>query len=194
MKRFLLFAFAVTALAAIVAACQNMPAITQSVPTPDTKVYIPDFQNKSGEPGLASLLHQMVVQDFLIDGRLQVVDKAKADMILQGVVERYDRLVMTYDQNEVPEEYKLQMIVDLTMTDAKTGKRLWTTHPVVNLTPGAEVTPNSYDENNLVSLKEFTTYYVLNIAGVPPEDEPTAQNTLCQQMATHVVRRTIDGY
>ncbi|MGH7442917.1 MAG: LPS assembly lipoprotein LptE [bacterium] len=193
MRRFWIVALAVLVMGLAVAACEDLP-IKGNLPTVDTKVYIPEFTNKTNEPGLGTLLTQKVIQNFLIDGRLQVSDKDKADMVLQGAIERYDQLVMTYDQNQVPQQYKLQMVVDLTLTETKDNKQLWTTHPVVDLTPGETVNPDEYDENNLVSLKEFTTYYVLNVAGVPPEDESTAEDRLCDQMAAHVVRRTIDGY
>ncbi|HTA17301.1 MAG TPA: LptE family protein, partial [bacterium] len=169
-----------------------------NLPTEDTKVYIPDFENKTDEPGLDTLLTQKVIQNFLIDGRLQVATQDKADMLLQGTIERYDRLVMTRDENQVPQQYRLQVKVDLTLYEinkpGQAQKQLWTTKDVVNLTPGEEVNPDEFDSTNTTSLSEFTTYYVLNVAGVPPEDEPTAQNRLLDQMAGRVVRRTIDGF
>jgi len=88
----------------------------------------------------------------------------------------------------------IQMVVDLTCTDQKTGHQLWTTHTIVSLTPGESMTGDEFDSTNTTSLREFTTYYVLNVAGVPPEDESTARDRLLDQMAAHVVRRTIDGF
>ncbi len=193
MKRILALAFALGALGLVVGACDDMP-IKSNLPFYDTKVYIAPFVNKSTEPGLDTLLTQKVIQDFIIDGRLKVRPKDKADMELDGVIERFDQLVMTRDQNQVPQEYKLQVIVDLTLYETKTGKKLWTTNTIVSLTPGESVSGTEFDSTNLTSLREFTTYYVLNVAGVPPEDEPTAENRLMDQMAAHVVRRTIDGF
>jgi hypothetical protein len=192
-KRIWFAAFAAVAVALVAVACEELP-LKKNIPDEFTKVYIPNFDNKTSEPGIDQLLTQKVTQNFLIDGRLKVSPKEGADMQLQGVIERYDRLVMTRDQNQVPQQYKIQMAVDLTLTDLKKNEQMWTTHTIVSLTPGQEADPNAYDSTNTTSLREFTTYYVLNVAGVPPEDEPTAQNRLLDQMAGRVVRRVIDGF
>jgi hypothetical protein len=194
MKKWYWVIVAVLGLGAIVVACDDMPVIKKNLPDASTKVAIPDFENKTSEPGIDTTLTQKVVQNFLIDGRLQVTPKEKADELLQGTVERYDQLVMTRDQNQVPQQYKLVLAVDLTLTDLKTGNQMWTTHTIVNLTPGESADQNAFDSTNTTTLREFTTYYVLNVVGVPPEDEPTALNRLLDQMASRVVRRTIDGF
>jgi len=197
MKRYLMVALVLLGLGFVAAACDDLP-LKSNLPDVDTKVYIPNFENKTDEPGLDTLLTQKVIQNFLIDGRLKVAPEDKADMLLEGTIERYDRLVMTFDQNQVPQQYRLQVKVDLTLYEInKPGqpkKQLWTTKDVVNMTPGESVNADEFDSTNSTSLSEFTTYYVLNVAGVPPEDEPTAQNRLLDQMAGRVVRRTIDGF
>jgi Lipopolysaccharide-assembly len=196
-KHFWFVLLAVLGLGLVVAACDGDLPLKSNLPTADTKVYIPDFINKTNQPGLDTLLTQKVIQNFLMDGRLQVAPADKADMLLRGTIERYDQLVMTRDPNQVPEEYRLQVEVDLTLYETKPGlpkKELWTTHTIVNLTPGGTVNPDAFDETNDTSLRTFTTYYVLNVAGVPPEDETTACDRLMDQMATLVVRRTLDGY
>ncbi len=64
-------------------------------------------------------LTKKVVQDFIVDGRLQVVAKEQADAELTGTVQRYDRLVLTRsaDSTQVPQQYKLQVAVDIDFTD-----------------------------------------------------------------------------
>jgi len=194
MKRFLVFFLAVLGLGLVVAACDSLPTLKSNLPSVDTKVYIPDFENKTNEPDLDTALTQKVIQNFLIDGRLRVATPDQADMVLKGTIDRYDRLVMTRDQNQVPQQFKLQVVVDLTLMEVKTKKQMWTTHTIVSLTPGETLSGQEFDSTNTTSLREFTTYYVLNVAGVPPEDQPTAQGRLLDQMASHVVRRTIDGF
>ncbi|HTB34223.1 MAG TPA: LptE family protein, partial [bacterium] len=157
---------------------------------------IPPFENKTGQPLLENDLTKKVIQDFIVDGRLKVVPAAQADAELDGTIQRYDRLVLTYsaDSTQVPQQYKIQIAVDVDFTDLHTGKVLWTTRDKVNLTPGMEPDHNQFDSMNTSSLKEFTNYYVINVVGVPPEDEPTAQDRLLEQMASRVVQRTLDGF
>lgn len=183
------------ALAAVFTACGEMP-LKKNLPDDIFKVAIPVFENKANQPGLENELTKKVVQNFIVDGRLQVVPREQADALLTGTIQRYDRLVMTRDANQVPQQYKLQVVVDLDFVDLKGGKeeQLWSTRPQFSLTPGVEVGRDDFDSTNTRSLREFTNYYVLNVAGVPPEDEPTALDRLLEQMARKVVRRTLDGF
>jgi hypothetical protein len=182
-----------------VAACGDLP-VKMNLPDNILKISIPTLEDKSGQPGLAPLLTQKIVQGFIVDGRLKVVPHDQADGELKVTVQRYDRLVLTYSNDiaQVPQQYKLQVAVDMDFIDLKTGKQLWTTRSQVNLTPGEEVDHDQYDSMNasgsLGSLKEFTNFYVNNTVGVPPEDESHAMDRLLDQMADRVVRRTIYGY
>lgn len=176
-------------------ACGDVP-MKKNLPDNITKVSIPVFENKANHPGLENELTKKTVQNFIVDGRLQVVPREQADALLSATIQRYDRLVITRDANQVPQQYKLQIVVDLDFIDLKSGKQeqLWTTRSQFSLTPGVELSHDDFDSTNTHSLREFTNYYVLNVAGVPPEDEPTALDRLLEQMARKVVRRTLDGF
>jgi hypothetical protein len=182
-----------------VAACGDLP-VKANLPPEMRTVSIPTLEDKSGQPGLATLLTQKIVQGFIVDGRLKVAAHDQADAELKITVQRYDRLVLTFSNDiaQVPQQYKLQVAVDMDFIDLKTGKQLWSTRSQVNLTPGQEVNHDQYDSMNatgsLGSLKEFTNYYVNNNVGVPPEDESHAMDRLMDQMADRVVRRTVYGY
>jgi len=193
MKHFAFVATVLVALGLLAAACDDLPVKSTLLPT-DSKLCIPVFENKTGEPNLDTMLTKKIIDNFAVDGRVRVLPKEQADLQLNGTLERYDRLVMTRDQNQVPQQYKLQLVVDLTLVDLKTNTALWTTHTVVSLTPGQTLTGEEFDSTNTTSLREFTTYYVLNVVGVPPEDEPTAKDRLLDQMAGRVVQRTVSGF
>jgi hypothetical protein len=193
-KSLVLLSLAVAALATFTA-CGDIP-VSKSLPDDIVKVAVPIFENKSGQPGVENELTRKTVQELLVDGRIQVTSREQADAVLQGTIQRYDRLVLTRDANQVPQQYKLQMVVDLDFIDLKHGKeqQLWTTRQQISLTPGVEPDRDDFDSTNTRSLREFTNYYVLNVAGVPPEDEPTALVRLLDQMARRIVRRTLDGF
>ena len=194
-QRYALVLAATGLLAWGLAACGDLP-IKQNLPDDIKKVYIPDFENKTNQPNIDTLLTKKVVQGFIVDGRLQVVPQAQADAELKGTIQRYDRLVLTRsaDSSQVPQQYKLQVAVDFDFINLHTGKQMWTTRSQVNMTPGKDPDPNQYDSMNLGSLVEFTNYYVINVLGVPPEDETHAQDRLLDQMSDRVVRRTLDGF
>ena len=177
----------------LITACAEM-ATKKAIPDNIRKLGIPVFENKTGQPNVENLLTKKVVQNFIVDGRLQVVPVEQADAILQGTVQRYDRIVLTRDSNQVPQQYKLQVAVDIDFTEVKTGIKLWSTRAQISLTPGVDTPSDAFDSTNLRSLREFTNYYVFNVAGVPPEDEATALDRVLEQMASRVTRRTLDGF
>lgn len=186
---------AAAALLGAFGACGEMP-VNKSLPNDISRVAIPVFENRTAQPEVDNALTRKTVQAFLVDGRLQVVALEQADAMLKGRIQRYDRLVLTRDANQVPQQYKLQVLVDLDFVRVKDGKDelLWTTREQISLTPGVEPGPDDFSSTNTRSLREFTNYYVLNVAGVPPEDEPTALDRLLEQMARRIVRRTLDGF
>jgi hypothetical protein len=183
-----LFALAAAAVL-LLQGCGDVP-VNKSVPDAVQRVSIPVFENRTVQPNLESDLTRKVVQDFISDGRVQVVPKEQADAELRGIVQRYDRIVLLRDANQVPQEYKLQIVVDLDFVNVKDGKDtpLWTTRQL--LEPGKE----DFDSTNVRSVKEYTNYYVLNVAGVPPEDEPAALDRLLTQASSRILRRTLDGF
>ena len=193
MKRHLWNASAGLGLALLLAACGDL-VLKGILPEHVHSLAIPTFEDKSGQPTLASDLTRKVVQSFNVDGRLSVAAQDQADALLRGTIQRYDRLVLTRDANQVPQQYKLQVVVDLDLSDLKDGKQLWSTRRTISLTPGVDTPSDEFDSTNTRSLREYTNYYVLNMAGVPPEDEPTAQERLLRQMASRVVRRVLEGF
>jgi hypothetical protein len=148
--------------------CGEIP-IRKSLPDHILRVSIPVFENRSGQPGIENELTRRTVQDCI---------------------------VLTRDANQVPQQYKLQILVDIDFVDLSDGKEtlLWTTRPPFSLTPGVEMTRDDFDSTNTRSLREFTNYYVLNVAGVPPEDEATATERLLDQMSRRIVRRALEGF
>jgi hypothetical protein len=184
------------ALAFGIGACDETP-LKKELPNSLTKIAVQPFENKTSQPNIDQLLTQKVTQNFIADGRLNVVAEADADAVLHGTIQRYDKIVLVRDANQVPQQYKLQVMVDIDFIDPKTAKLLWTTRRTLDLTPvpGNEDKEGAdWDSTNIRSLKEFTTFYVLNMVGVPPEDESTAANRVLDQMATRVIRRVIDGF
>jgi hypothetical protein len=181
----------------IVVSCGESP-LKKTLPDTLTKIAVPAFENKTGQPEVDQRLTEKVIQNFIVDGRLKVVAKEDADAILHGTLQRYDRIVLVRDADQVPQQYKLQLMVDLDFVDAKSGNQMWTTRRTVDLTPepGKEAGKEGaeWDSTNVSSLREFTTFYVLNNVGMPPEDEGVARDRVLDQMAMHVVRRVVQGF
>jgi hypothetical protein len=181
----------------IVAGCDDV-AVKKALSDNVHNVYIPPVENKTSEPAVDQLLTQKITQAFIVDGRLKVSNQEAADVIVKTTLQRFDRIVLIMDANQVPQEYKLQFVMDVDFIDAKTAEVKWTTRRTVDLTPQPENTPGvegaDWDSADIRSLREFTTYYGINNRNMPPEDETVAENRVVDQMADRVVRLVIEGY
>jgi lipopolysaccharide assembly LptE-like protein len=94
------------------------------VPATAKTIAIPVFINGTLEPFIDSELTQAVVDEFLTDGRLQVVSPEAADIILKGSVTRFEITPTSYSVNNYAQSYNITIGVRLTIIDAKTQKVL----------------------------------------------------------------------
>jgi hypothetical protein len=197
MKRYYLLALGLILIMSLAVACGDVP-IHQALQDSIQKIVIMPLENKTGQPDVDQKLNEKITQAFIVNGRLKVSNKEDADVMLQETLQRYDRIVKAVDSNQVPMRYELQIVVDVDLLDAKTGKTLMTTRTTVDLTPQPGNTgPDQgldWDSTSIRSLREFTTYYVINNVGMPPEDENAAQERVTDQMAARVVRLIVEGY
>ena len=187
-------AFCVAAGLVVVHGCGGYQA-NMSVPDHIRRIGIPNFVNATNQPNLDQELTREVREIFIVDGRLIVTDVDKADALIEGTVQQYEKIATVRDENQVPIQYKLILAVDLDFTDKATGKRLWTTRRIVHLTPTVTASETQdYDSTNFRTLTRSRKFYVLNNIGMPPEDEETVRRVLLEEMADRVYRRVLDGF
>jgi hypothetical protein len=137
-----------------------------------TNIAVPTFQNRTQQPNLENELTQQVVQEFLIDGRMTLVDSDEATSILQGTIVRYQLEPLLLDVHNTPEQYKMRIMCRLALKDTKAGQDIWTED----------------------DFEESTTYYVANTRGIPPEDEQLARKRLIEQLAKSILKRVVEGF
>jgi outer membrane lipopolysaccharide assembly protein LptE/RlpB len=76
------------------------------------------------KPFLETDVTNAVIDRFLYDGNLKVTDKETADLLLQGEVVNYLRQPLRYSDSKEIEEYRINIMVNFTLKDARTGKVL----------------------------------------------------------------------
>ncbi|MCC6544999.1 MAG: LptE family protein [Nitrospirae bacterium] len=79
-------------------------------------LFIPVFENKTMEPIIEEDLTVAVVREFLKDGRIEVVDKSKADMILKGSVVSYKETPVSFDASYIV-EYRVTVTTHLILQE-----------------------------------------------------------------------------
>lgn len=113
---------------------------THSMLSPDFRsIYVNNFQNKikitaeqsdvrmyrGYRPGMETDLTKGVIDKFLSDGNLKIVDKDSASLVLSGDLMDLRKEPLRYDDNNTVEEYRIIITVDMELNDARNGKLVW---------------------------------------------------------------------
>jgi hypothetical protein len=94
------------------------------VPPGLASIAIPTFINQTLEPGAEVPFTQGFLREFINDRRVKVVDRKKADSILEGVIRSLDIYSVAYDRSGIALEYQTTVVIDLTLRK-QTGEILW---------------------------------------------------------------------
>ncbi len=76
-------------------------------------------------PLLENTITNAIVDRYIFDGSLRVTKEPEADLVLTGKVVSYSRESLRNSTSDTPEEYRVTIFIDMTLTDNKTKKILW---------------------------------------------------------------------
>lgn len=82
-------------------------------PSSISKIAIPTFLNETFEYGLEETLTSLVIEEFLLDGRLDIVEENEADLILEGRVDYYLKELLSGTAGA--EEYRVRIRVEISL-------------------------------------------------------------------------------
>ena len=142
----------------------------QVLPANIKKIAIETFKNSTVYYGMEEKLTRNITDEFIQDGRLAVVNPDQADGIMRGEIKRYVLEPLTYDENHVAKEYKLWIIVDISLTDKVKNEVVWI-------------------EKNLEGNYRF---FNVGIPGGITEDE--ARVIIWDKLSRDILKRTIQGF
>ncbi|HBG62119.1 MAG: hypothetical protein A2Y03_08855 [Omnitrophica WOR_2 bacterium GWF2_38_59] len=142
-------------------------------------IYIEDFANEitfTTEkvrnvyfPLLEVKIRNSIVDRFMFDGYLRVVDKEDADLVLKGTLKNYERDALRYTDNDDVEEYRVRVIVALELFDAENQEIAWSE----------------------TSFAGEATYF---LTGSQASTEESAVNDAIIDLAKRVVERTVEDW
>ena len=110
-----------------------------------------------------------VIDRFLLDGNLKVVEPHEADLILKGELKRYQRTALRYTDDDDVQEYRVHVTVSFEMSKAQSGELSW-------------------KETNFVG---EATYFV---TGSSAKSEESAVDDAILDLARRIVERTIEDW
>ena len=167
---FYLLPFTLYLLPVFTGCASNYTPAPQLLPQNIKKIAIETFKNSTVYYGMEEKLTFAITNEFIRDGRLAVVNSNEADGILRGEITRYILEPLAYDENHVVKEYKLWILVDITLIDRLKNEVLW-------------------KEKNLEGNYRF---FVYGIPGGITEEE--AREIIWEKLVRAILKRTIEGF
>src|SRR5262249_53506696 len=98
----------------------------QILPQYISKLAVRPFANKTSQYGLEDKLTLAVQQNFNLDGRYQITSEDQADGVVIGEISKYILEPLAFDQNHVPTQFKLWILVNVSFYDKIRNQTLWT--------------------------------------------------------------------
>lgn len=143
----------------------------QTLPAHIKKISISPIVNDTTQYGLEDKLKLAITDEFIRDGRLEVVnDESLSNGNLVIEISLYVLQPLTYDQNLVTQQYKLRILLNAYFVDKVDNVTLW-------------------KEPNLEGIQIFYNATVPN--GISEEE---ARELIWDKLSRDIVKRTIEGF
>jgi len=90
---------------------------TSSLPKHIKTVAIPVFSNTSTQPNIHRKMTNAIRQSFINDGRLKVVNRKSADLVMRGILNSYALQAVSFNSNDIAVEYYVLLGVAIDVKD-----------------------------------------------------------------------------
>lgn len=88
-------------------------------------IAIPLFGNETAEFGLAEALTEGIINGFVEDNQVKVVDESAAEAVLTGKVTEYSRKAYTFDETDQVNEYIVEIWVAAELERKNDSGSVW---------------------------------------------------------------------
>lgn len=129
-------------------------------------VAVPIFENRTTEYGLSETITSGIINGFIEDNQIKVVDQANAEAILNGAIVEYKRRSYTFDETDRVTEYIVEIWVDAELVKKEGETSVW----------------------KAARMRGFGVY------NADTEDEQTGQTRAIEKLAEDILNRTIKSW
>lgn len=119
-------ALAAVVLAVAVGGCGVYSASSGRIDENLRRVAVPYLENRTPEPGIEIELTNLIISALQDDRTMKVVGRQEADTELTGAVLHYKLQEAFTDPELLVDEYQVQILVELTLTEISTGEPVFT--------------------------------------------------------------------
>lgn len=101
----------------------------------------------SYRPGLENDITRAVINKFIFDGALEIETEQKANITLEGELTDFRQYPLSYSKDDEVEEFRMEIFVNLTLRNNKTGEIMWEEKNFMGQTSYAVTGPNTKSES-----------------------------------------------
>ena len=134
-------------------------------------VAIPVFENATPEAQLERELTDAVIDRFVKDNHLRIVDEKSANAVVRGRVTQYKNAVFGFSSTSQATEYRVTVGVQITFKDPVKNRELWT------------------DE-----IVRTVNYYTVDVPGQKARDPLDARKEAVDKIADEILSRSVEGW
>lgn len=153
-------------------------------------IHVPAFKNQSREYDLQAPLTNAVIRKFMNDGRLRVVNKEMADLIVDGTIIDYELRGITFDDDDEVAQFEMLVHAQVRVIDARTGDVLWFSDDLRGETSYSTSQANSSTER----LRGNAQVFLPAVRSFQTAEENQAAAEALELLASTIFYRTIEPW
>jgi len=135
-------------------------------------VAIPVFENGTTEYTLEQDVTNAVVDRFVKDNHLRVVDERSANAVIRGKLIGYKNAVFGFSAANRAQEYRVTLTCSVVFKDLVKNREIW-------------------NEPNLV---KTANYFVVDVPGQPARTELDGRKEAITKIADEILTRSVEGW
>lgn len=150
-------------------------------------IHVSAFKNQSREYDLQAPLTNAVIRKFVNDGRLRLVNKGMADLIVDGTILDYELRGITFDNDDDVIQFEMSVRAQVRVIDPRTSDVLWTS--------GSLRSEASYFTGSSAGrLRGNAQSFLPSVRSFQTDAENQAAAEALEQLASSIFYRTIEPW
>ena len=133
---------------------------------------IPVFENATTEYTLEQEVTAAVVDRFVRDNHLRIVDERSANCVIRGKLIGYKNAVFGFSAANRAQEYRVTLTCSVVFKDLVKNREIWS-------------------EPNLV---KTANYFVVDVPGQPARTELDGRKEAITKIADEILNRSVEGW
>lgn len=130
------------------------------------------FENGTTEYTLEQELTAAVIQSFVRDNHLRIVDEKSANAVVRGRITQYKNAVFGFSNISQAQEYRVTITVSVTFKDLVKNREIWSD----------------------AALVKSANYYVQDVPGQTAKTELDGRKEAISKIADEILSRSVEGW